>query len=93
MVRLLVLAALGYLVYRLLKPKKAAKPPAKTPGQNMVVDEMVQDPHCGAYFPKSQGVAAKVDGRRLLFCSQKCRQEYLARYEAHDGEGEGEEDK
>ncbi|MBW1714018.1 MAG: hypothetical protein JRJ59_12835 [Deltaproteobacteria bacterium] len=92
MVRLLILIVAAYLVYRWLKGAKK-KEAATSSGQPPVVDEMVQDPHCGAYFPKSQGVAAKVDGKRLLFCSEKCRDEYLARYKAHDVDRTGEEDK
>ena len=86
MLKYLALIAAGYLAYRwLTRPKKQSSrnsPDSQEAGQ--IADEMIQDPHCGAYFPKSQGVPARVDGKRLLFCSEKCRDDYLARYQAHD---------
>jgi len=85
MVRILALAAAAYLIYRLIRgPKK--KPPPAGQGSETVVDQMIQDPYCGAYFPSSQAVTAKVDGQKLHFCSEKCRDAYLARYRAHDAQ-------
>jgi len=81
MVRLLALIAAAYLIYRLFKPSKK-KPVPRSDGD--VVDQMVKDPQCGTYFPQSQAITAKIDGQRLYFCSKKCRDEYVARYKAHD---------
>jgi ribosomal protein L24E len=87
----LALAAAGYLVYKLVKAGQPAvpekKPGSQAPAKGQepaAADEMVQDPYCGAYFPKAQGVPARVDGQRLLFCSERCRDGYLKRYEPHD---------
>ncbi|MBW1713689.1 MAG: hypothetical protein JRJ59_11130 [Deltaproteobacteria bacterium] len=90
MFRLLAIAAGVYLVYRLLRSSKKPKTPRAGPGQ--IEDEMVQCPHCGTYFPRSQGLPAKVDGQRLLFCSEKCRQAYLDRYKARHKKPQGEDD-
>lgn len=79
MVRLIALAVLGYLLYRWLKPRrKQDRPDRAQPGPAgvLVDDEMVQDPHCGAWFPRSSGVEARVGGKKLLFCSEKCRNAY-----------------
>ncbi len=88
MLKYLALIAAGYLAYRwLIRPKKQSRnSPQKPREMGQIEDEMIQDPHCGAYFPKSQGVPAKVDGKRLLFCSEKCRDDYLARYQTHGKE-------
>ena len=81
MLKYLALIAAGYLIYRWLtrsKPKPDQK--GQGPGEvGRIEDEMIQDPQCGAYFPKSQGVPAKVDRKQVLFCSEKCRDDYLAK--------------
>jgi ribosomal protein L24E len=41
--------------------------------------ELTQDPQCGAYFLKQQGVPAMVDGKPIHFCSEKCRDAYIER--------------
>ena len=86
MLKYLALIAAGYLAYRwLIRSKvKQGKGPGGPDQPGRIADEMIQDPQCGAYFPKSQGVPAKVDGRQVLFCSEKCRDDYLAKYKAHD---------
>jgi YHS domain-containing protein len=45
-----------------------------------VIDEMVQDPICGVYFPRNDGIRAKVKGQELLFCSKACKDKYLEQY-------------
>ena len=86
MLKYLALIAAGYLVYRwLIRPKGRPRKNPQGPGETgQITDEMIQDPQCGAYFPISQGVPAKIDGKRVLFCSEKCRDDYLAKYEARD---------
>ena len=41
-----------------------------------VTDEMLQDPHCGVYFPRKEGVPLNVRGETLYFCSTRCRDAY-----------------
>jgi len=82
--RLIVLAILVYVLYRLFKSwsTKRMTYSRQTPSRghrNEVDDVMVQDPQCGAYFPSRKAVRAEVDGRRLEFCSEQCRDEYLAK--------------
>lgn len=82
MVRLIALAVLAYLLYRWLKPKTAKTENKQTrakskPAARLVEDEMVKDPQCGAWFPAASGVPAKIGGQKLLFCSDKCRDEYI----------------
>ena len=92
MFRLLVIIAAIYLLYRILTSKKKA--PRPQPGRPPEIeDEMIQDPYCGTYFPKSQGVPGKVNGQRLLFCSEKCRDAYFGRYKAQGDKSETEDSK
>jgi len=92
MVRILILLAMAYLAYRWLKSKKK-EPDSSASGEAPVMDEMVQCPNCGAYYPRTKGVSAKVNGKRILFCSQACQQKYLDRYKAHDSEPSQEDEK
>lgn len=77
--KLLFFALFVYIVYRTLKgafsPGKRQMPPeAGHAGE--IDDVMVQDPYCKVYFPRRQGVSARVDGESLLFCSERCRDLY-----------------
>lgn len=39
-------------------------------------EEMVADPCCGTYIPKSMAVIKKVKGEKLYFCSTECWKKY-----------------
>lgn len=80
--RIIIIAGLIYLLYRALKRwlaidvmsmKKSAFPQSG----DQLDDLMVQDPHCGTFLPKHQGVKAHMDGKELIFCSENCRDSYL----------------
>ncbi len=43
-------------------------------------DLMVQDPYCGTFFLKSEGVEIRLDGKPLHFCGTKCRDDYLKQH-------------
>lgn len=78
--RLLLLLIAGIVIYRLFKG--LVRPSAgqrRTTGRSspQIDDVMVQDPYCGVYFPRREGVALMQGGRELLFCSEECRQAYL----------------
>lgn len=81
MIRVLVLAVLGYLAYRIVKRwvrGKILPGPMKDRAAGRIDDVMVKDPQCGAYFARRDGVALRDAGRELLFCSRECRDKYLA---------------
>jgi YHS domain-containing protein len=81
--RLLILAALIYLGYRALKSRiGSGHSNAETDLQNMD-DEMIQDPFCGAYFPRKNAFRASVGKKDFLFCSEQCRDAYLSGREKH----------
>ena len=72
----LALIYLGYRTVRSLLPG-APIPPAER-GPEAVDDVMVQDPQCEVYFPKRDGIAVRLNGRTVYFCSEKCKQAFLA---------------
>ncbi len=74
-VRLLILAALLYLAWRLLKAphrqsgnrgKKAAQEGGK------VEDVLMEDPVCHKLIPKSQAIRLRKDKTTYYFCSEEC---------------------
>jgi uncharacterized protein len=77
--RLLQLVFLFFLVSLLLRalfrPRiRTSKPPA--PEKTALGEEMVQDPQCGTYVPISLAVEKTIDGRKVYFCSEECRDAY-----------------
>jgi hypothetical protein len=86
LIRLIIIIFLFYLIYRVLRsfqtrpgqgrddPFLRRKPQELEKGG---VEELIQDPHCGVFFPRSQGVSASVDGRVLYFHNKECRDQYL----------------
>lgn len=42
------------------------------------VSKLVRDPQCGTYVAETSAIAAPHGGEVLHFCSEKCRDEYLA---------------
>lgn len=82
LVRLLILTIVGVLVYRALKSwlsggiDKRTRAPETAGGQ--VDDVMIKDPVCGTYFIQRKGVSLMQGSQRLDFCSERCRDRYLA---------------
>ncbi len=70
--RIIILAVLGYLLYRILRGlfttgKKLKKSPNTGP-----IDEMVQDPFCQTYIPLRDAQKKIINGREYFFCSNEC---------------------
>lgn len=80
--RLLIFIGLVYLCYRVLKSRlfPGASTGNKVFRHNVrnIDDVMVKDPYCGVYFPRRDGVPLKVDGKDLYFCSNECRDKFIA---------------
>ena len=78
--RLLILAALIYLLWRALKTWTAKTALGRGTQRDLrgdpVDDVMVKDPVCGVYFPKKDGVPLHHGGEERLFCSTECRDRY-----------------
>ena len=77
LLRLLILFVIGYIAFRLLRSMGGARRgrTSSTLKSDAKGEDMVLDPQCQSYIPKSNAVAAS--GR--YFCSQECAQLYLSR--------------
>lgn len=80
MIKLLLLALLfflGYSFFQLFFPRRRLPPKGRDFSPRQTQGEpMVEDPQCGKYLPISEAIKAKVGGKEIYFCSQKCRKEY-----------------
>jgi len=78
LVRLLIWLLVGFLVYTAYQMLRQAllKPPAAPPEKTATGEDMVQDPECGTYVPKSDALATQVKGKTLYFCSTACRDKH-----------------
>ena len=86
MIRIIFLAVLAYILYRLVKgvffsPK--TKIDRRKPGG--VIDEMVQDPFCGTYIPKRESIRRVMEGQEYLFCSDECADKFALQMKESDG--------
>lgn len=72
LLRLVLLCVIVYIVYSALKPLLRGGKKADDPAQ--LGEQMVLDPQCQTYLPKSAAVTRQ--GR--FFCSEECAQRYLA---------------
>ncbi|SMC20188.1 MYM-type Zinc finger with FCS sequence motif-containing protein [Desulfacinum hydrothermale DSM 13146] len=78
MIRLLIYALLGYLLYRYFKPKLSKTDSEQDSGRADQQADLIKDPQCGTYFLKRHGVRARIGGKDVYFCSRQCRDSYLA---------------
>ncbi len=67
-----LLVALFKSVAGLFRKRPKPSPPEKTSAG----EEMVQDPVCGTYVPRSLAIKEQMEGKTLFFCSKKCRDAY-----------------
>ena len=76
--RLLILAILLYILYRLLVGglKKKVASTFRQGEELPVHDVLVEDPICHTYVAKGQAVTLKDGDKTLYFCSEKCRNTY-----------------
>ncbi len=73
--RLIILAILVYIGYRLLTSgrKREKKNETSTAGGPAAVsDVLVEDPVCHILVPKSQAVHLQHQGKMVYFCSEAC---------------------
>ena len=81
LVRLLLWLIVGFLAYTVFQVIKQAlmKPPGPPPEKTARGEEMVQDPECKTFVPRSDAVRAQHKGQALFFCSDECRNKYLGK--------------
>ena len=79
--RLLIIAGLLYILFRLLtgsRRKKFSRPRNGTAAQGQVVqDVLVEDPVCHTLIPKGQAVHLHQDKKMYYFCSNKCCEMFI----------------
>jgi YHS domain-containing protein len=75
MYRLIVILILLGIFYWVVK--RAFSPPkSRAAGLQEDSEEMIQDPVCGCYIPKSQAFTLSHRGKKIYFCSQACSHKY-----------------
>ncbi|WP_368407581.1 YHS domain-containing protein [Desulfobotulus pelophilus] len=67
---IIVTLILIYILWRLIVG------PSRKAG-NEIHEELVQDPVCGLYIPKSEALKGLREGQELYFCSEKCKDTYF----------------
>jgi YHS domain-containing protein len=70
--RLVLLALLAYLLYRVLRSFFSPSKKIMRSDADGVIDEMVQDPICETYIPLRDAQRRVIDGREHYFCSVQC---------------------
>jgi YHS domain-containing protein len=80
--RLLILAVLFYIGYRLLvggrKKEKRVRKENTTMGKpGTISDVLVEDPVCHCLVPKGQAVHLQHQGSMVYFCSEDCCNKFL----------------
>lgn len=78
-IRLLILAALGYILYRLLFGKGQARSggaSSQAEGKGQADDLLVEDPVCHLYIPQQGAESLIVQGTTHYFCSPECRKKF-----------------
>lgn len=81
LVRLVLLAALFFIVYRLLvffgrKNSQPKQPDSSCPEQ--VADVLVEDPVCHTLVPKGQAIRLQHEDQLWYFCSEACCSRFLS---------------
>jgi YHS domain-containing protein len=85
-VRFLAMIGVIYLVIRATRLWLSAvqpKQPIERADEELsrIDDVMVKDPYCNVYFPKRDGVQVKHKGQDLYFCSDTCREKFMAEHQ------------
>ena len=76
---LALIVAVGYLISRLLFPKRRIRHETSRQAPTAVAEEMVRDPVCQLYLPRSEAIRRTVQGREYFFCSPGCLDKFLVR--------------
>lgn len=85
--RIILIGALLYLFFLLLKKGRAEKRQKKYqahtahPPHGAIQDTLVEDPVCNTYIPKKQAIRLRHHNTTMYFCSEKCCETFLQREE------------
>lgn len=88
MFKFLIVAAAGFILYKLLtndRKNKQEKTENKQGEQSATESgEMIKDPVCGTYVPVDCDIRVRKDGEVYHFCSYECRDEFLNELETKE---------
>lgn len=76
---ILVLLYVGYRIVRMLRRVKARDVKGyRVDAKPSKGEDLVQDPFCKIYVPKSQAYVKEINGRERYFCGSACCEKYLS---------------
>ena len=79
-IRLIIAMGILYLAYRaaryIFRQPSGSSRNFPRPRAEIGSEDLVRDPECGTYVPVSSAVEASIDGEKLHFCSEGCRDRY-----------------
>ena len=85
-IRFIILGILVFLLFRILRslflPPASPRSRIFSAGEKMVVNDMVQDPHCGVYVARKEAYSTRRGDEVLYFCSEECCKKYLQKNES-----------
>jgi YHS domain-containing protein len=82
--RIIILAVLFYIGYRLLKSSFSKKSGSQTTGnpssevKEQITDVLVEDPVCGKLVPQQQALKLNKNGETYYFCSNECCNQFAS---------------
>jgi YHS domain-containing protein len=82
MLRIILIAAVLYFLYRILKGIFVQKTREVRGSGGQIIDELVQDPQCKLYIPSRTSVKRVITGRDYSFCSEECANRFQQSKEA-----------
>ena len=77
MIRLLIIGAIAFVVYKLIAGGKKKHKPYSNERREKEVGDMVQDPICGTYVSINSDIRVKEGNKVYFFCSYECRDKFL----------------
>ncbi|MBW1973246.1 MAG: hypothetical protein DRG20_01850 [Deltaproteobacteria bacterium] len=77
MLRYIIFILLFYLFYKLLRSILSSSSSKKDLNKKpAITEEMVQDPNCHTFIPKSSAYKKRINGKTEYFCSKECFENY-----------------
>ncbi len=77
--RIIILAVLVYIGYRLIAANLKKSDDSKTPGEpGKITDILVEDPVCGKLVPKQQAHQLNGEDETHYFCSRACHDKFVS---------------
>ncbi|RQD57662.1 YHS domain-containing protein [Desulfonatronovibrio magnus] len=86
MLKFIILAVVGFILYKLLiNDQKKKKDMTIKEQEKMAANGiMVKDPVCGTYVDKNSDIRVKEQDKVHCFCSYDCRDKFIKRIGAED---------